>query len=84
MAKSTFKVAQGFAQEALVNNHLEPEHDGAVRAALAAHFRQLRALGRRPGLSPHPDWARWERVEALLPEANRVIARAGRFLADEH
>lgn len=21
------------------------------------------------GLSPHPDWARWERVEALLPEA---------------
>jgi elongation factor G len=21
------------------------------------------------GLSPHPDWARWERVEALLPES---------------
>jgi elongation factor G len=21
------------------------------------------------GLSPHPDWARWDRVEALLPEA---------------
>jgi elongation factor G len=21
------------------------------------------------GLSPHPDWLRWERVEALLPEA---------------
>lgn len=21
------------------------------------------------GLSPHPDWSRWERVEALLPEA---------------
>ncbi len=21
------------------------------------------------GLAPHPDWARWERVEALLPEA---------------
>lgn len=21
------------------------------------------------GLSPHPEWARWERVEALLPEA---------------
>lgn len=21
------------------------------------------------GLSPHPDWARWERVEAMLPEA---------------
>ncbi len=21
------------------------------------------------GLTPHPDWARWERVEALLPEA---------------
>lgn len=21
------------------------------------------------GLSPHPDWARWERVEALLPQA---------------
>ena len=21
------------------------------------------------GLGPHPDWSRWERVEALLPEA---------------
>ncbi|MFM5885718.1 MAG: hypothetical protein ACKOQ3_10420 [Novosphingobium sp.] len=21
------------------------------------------------GLSPHPDWARWEQVEALLPES---------------
>jgi elongation factor G len=21
------------------------------------------------GMSPHPDWTRWERVEALLPEA---------------
>jgi elongation factor G len=21
------------------------------------------------GLSPHPDWSRWERVEALLPES---------------
>ena len=21
------------------------------------------------GLAPHPDWARWERVEALLPES---------------
>ncbi|WP_310531839.1 elongation factor G [Novosphingobium sp.] len=25
--------------------------------------------GRILGLSPHPDWARWERVDALLPEA---------------
>ena len=23
------------------------------------------------GLTPHPDWPRWERVEALLPEAGR-------------
>ena len=21
------------------------------------------------GLGPHPDWARWERIEAMLPEA---------------
>ena len=21
------------------------------------------------GLSPHPDWSRWERVEAMLPES---------------
>lgn len=35
-----------------------------VRAALAAHFRQLRALGRRPGLSPHPEDLH---AAALLP-----------------
>ncbi|WP_296676632.1 elongation factor G [Novosphingobium sp.] len=52
---------------------LEPMVKVAVDTPMGSGSRAGSVLSARRGqilgLSPHPDWARWERVEALLPES---------------
>jgi creatinine amidohydrolase len=60
-------LAQGFAHVCLVNNHLEPEHDTAVRAA---------AAGRRASVAC-PLTRRWART--LSAEFKSGACHAGRY-----
>jgi creatinine amidohydrolase len=62
-------LAQGFAHVCLVNNHLEPEHDTAVRAAVAA-------AGRRASVAC-PLTRRWART--LSAEFKSGACHAGRY-----
>ncbi|MEZ4401933.1 MAG: creatininase family protein [Kofleriaceae bacterium] len=61
-------VAQGFAQVALVNNHLEPAHDAAVRAVLSGRPRAVVAC---------PLTRRWART--LSDEFKSGACHAGRY-----
>ena len=72
-----FRIAGRMAMlEALANAApylLEPVCKVTVATPAGTGARAGSVLSSRRGqilsLSPHPDWARWERVEALLPEA---------------
>ena len=61
-------VAQGFAQVALVNNHLEPAHDAAIRAVTA---------GRPQVVIACPLTRRWART--LSAEFKSGACHAGRY-----
>lgn len=61
-------LAQGFAQVCLVNNHLEPDHDAAVRAA---------AAGRPQVTVACPLTRRWART--LSDEFKSGACHAGRY-----
>ena len=62
-------LAQGFAHVCLVNNHLEPAHDEAVRASVAH-------LGKRASVAC-PLTRRWART--LTPEFKSGACHAGRY-----
>lgn len=72
-----FRIAGRMAMlEALANGSpylLEPVCRVTVDAPAGTGSRAGSALSSRRGqilgLAPHPDWSRWERVEALLPES---------------
>ncbi|MBK9031833.1 MAG: creatininase family protein [Myxococcales bacterium] len=61
-------VAQGFAQVALVNNHLEPDHDAAIRAV---------AIDRPQVVVACPLTRRWART--LSAEFKSGACHAGRY-----
>jgi elongation factor G len=67
------RTAMGDALAAAAPYLLEPIAKVAVDTPAGTGSKAGSVLSARRGqilgLSPHPDWARWERVEALLPES---------------